>query len=122
MSADNKKKGKEGEDIANDFLLKKGYKIIGRNYRFGKGEIDIIAQTGELLVFVEVKSRKNDEFGRPEYAITQSKQKQIIRIAKAYLYENEIRNVQCRFDVVAISFEKKNNPNINHIENAFIEM
>ena len=122
MKEDNKKSGSEGEDIAAGLLEKKGYHIVKRNFRFGKGEIDIIARKDGLLIFIEVKTRKNLEFGEPEYAVTKSKQKQIIRIARAYLYENNITEVQCRFDVVAILFDNHGIPAINHIENAFIDM
>lgn len=122
MKEDNKKAGLKGENIACGLLEKKGYQIIKRNFRFGRGEIDIIAKKDAMLIFVEVKSRTNKEFGEPEYAVTKSKQKQIIKIARAYLYENNITDIQCRFDVVAISFENFSDPGINHIENAFIDM
>ena len=71
----NKSFGNEGEDIASDYLKNNGYEIIERNYRFHKGEIDIVAKDNETnyLVFVEVKSRKSLEYGEPEYAITPAK-------------------------------------------------
>jgi putative endonuclease len=122
MKEDAKESGRRGEELACTFLVKKGYDIVKRNFRFGHGEIDIIARKEDLLIFVEVKTRTNYEFGEPELAITKSKQKQIIKIAKAYLYINEIYNMQCRFDVVAIMLEKYKEPRLNHIENAFIEM
>jgi putative endonuclease len=111
--------GKKGEEIAEQLLIEKGYTIIKRNFRFGKGEIDIIAKDGDYLVFVEVKSRKNLSFGEPEYAITQSKIKQLKKIAEAYLYINGINNQLCRFDVITIVGEKEEELKINHIENAF---
>ncbi|MFH1194185.1 MAG: YraN family protein [bacterium] len=111
--------GKIGEDIACKFLSDKGFKIIQRNYRFERGEIDIIAEDGDVLVFVEVKTRTNLEYGPPEYAITKSKQKQIKKIAEAYLWEKEIKDRDCRIDVVAIILRKNNKHNINHIPNAF---
>lgn len=122
MKEDAKESGRRGEELACGILAKKGYEIVKRNFRFGHGEIDVIAKKDDLLVFVEVKTRTNYEFGEPEQAISKSKQKQIIKIAKAYLYINEIYNVQCRFDVVAIMLERHKDPRINHIENAFIEM
>ena len=114
-----RKTGNKGEDIACDFLTKLGYEIIKRNYHYGHGEIDIIAKDGEILVFVEVKYRKSLEYGPPELAITNSKQKQIRKVAEAYLYENDIKDTSCRIDVVAILHFPKQEPKINHIINAF---
>ncbi len=121
MSNYNKREfGSKGEELASKFLEKLDYDIVERNYRFGHGEIDIIAKDNKRnhLVFVEVKSRKNDEFGPPELAVTPSKQKQLRKIAAAYLYEKEINDLDCRMDVIAIEFQHKP-PLINHIENAF---
>lgn len=121
MSPGNKALAERGEELAAQILSNKGYEIIERNYRYGHGEIDIIANDpdSKCTVFVEVKSRKNLEFGEPEYAITKSKQRQIRKIAELYLFEKEIHEIDCRFDVVAILFEDFNNPVINHYENAF---
>jgi putative endonuclease len=122
MSEATKKVGDEGEETAVEYLSSKGYEIIERNYRYGKGEIDIIAKDPEknFLVFVEVKSRKNLEYGEPEYAITKNKIRQVKKMAEAYLYENEISEIDCRFDVVAVLFRSKIKPLINHYENAFM--
>lgn len=121
MNLDKKELAKRGEDVAATILAEKGYKIIERNYRYSHGEIDIIAidPKNNCTVFVEVKSRQNLEFGEPEYAITKSKQKQIKKMTELYLYDKEIRELDCRFDVFAILFEDLNNPVINHYENAF---
>jgi len=118
---DRKELAKRGEELAAKILTDKGYNIIERNYRYGHGEIDIIAidQKNGCTIFVEVKARQNLEFGEPEYAITKNKQKQIRRIAELYLFEKEIKEVDCRFDVFAILFEDLNNPGVNHYENAF---
>jgi len=104
------------------FLTEKGFEILHQNYRYGKGEIDIIAIDPEddYTVFVEVKTRKNLDFGEPEYAITKNKQQQVRRIAQLYLYENEIEELECRFDVIAILLENINSPEINHYVNAFM--
>lgn len=114
-----KKTGDKGEEMARRLIESKGYEIIESNYRYGKGEIDIIAKDNDGLVFVEVKSRNNLEFGMPEYAITRKKIKQIRKIAEAYIYEKNIKEVNCRFDVVAILFQGKKSPIIEHYENAF---
>ena len=113
--------GKKGEEIAVKFLKEKGYEILLRNYRYSRGEIDIIAKDPDdgFTVFVEVKTRKNLNYGEPEYAITAGKQKQIKKVAELYLYEKEIREIDCRFDVIAIILEDENNPLITHYVNAF---
>jgi putative endonuclease len=99
-------------------LREQGLEIVETNYRFGRGEIDIIAKDGDVLVFCEVKTRYNDQYGPPEYALTPRKQKQIRRVAGGYLYERELRDQECRFDVVAIRM-CGGKPEINHIKNAF---
>ena len=121
MQLDKKELAKRGEDLAAKILADNGYKIIERNYRYSHGEIDIIAidPKNNCTVFVEVKSRQNLEFGQPEYAITKSKQKQVRKMAELYLYDKEIRELDCRFDVFAILFEDLSNPQVNHYENAF---
>jgi putative endonuclease len=113
--------GKEGEDIAAKYLAEKGFEILDRNFYYSNyGEIDIVANHDSQLVFVEVKSRLNLEFGEPEYAITPKKIKQIKKMAELYLFDKEIEEVNCRFDVVAVLLEDKSNPKITHYENAFM--
>lgn len=121
MTITTKQFGDEGEDIAVDYLLKKGYEIIERNYRFGKGEIDIVAKDPEtgFIVFIEVKSKKNLEFGNPVYSITKNKMKQIKRMAELYLYDKEIKEIDCRFDVVTVLLRGNQKPIIEHFVNAF---
>jgi len=111
--------GSEGENLAEKFLKSKGYQIIKRNFRFGRGEIDIIAKDGDCLVFVEVKTRKSLEFGEPEYAITKSKVRQLKKLAEAYFYVNKIEEQYCRFDVICIIRDVQGNYSIKHLENAF---
>lgn len=113
--------GQEGEDIAAEYLVNNGFELITRNYRFGHGEIDIIVndKSDGYLVFVEVKTRQNLEFGEPEYAITKSKIKQLKKIAEAYVYEKDLNEVECRFDVIAIIWNRETKPKITHYKNAF---
>jgi putative endonuclease len=92
-----------GEDLAASFLEGEGYRILARNYRFERGEIDIIAMDGGELVFVEVKTRETEAFGAPEESITPFKEEQLKKVAEGYLFEQAIENQQCRFDVVAIT-------------------
>lgn len=113
-----KEQGNEGEQIAMRYLKGLGFDIVEMNYRFGHGEIDIVARDGDTLVFCEVKMRKTDAYGDPEYAITPKKQQQIRRVAHGYWFDHEIRDQDCRFDVVAIRM-KRGKPEINHIRNAF---
>ena len=119
MPKTKKEFGKKGEDLACKLLEEKGYEILKRNWRFSHGEIDIVAKDNDILVFIEVKTRSNLEFGPPELAVTKSKQNQIRKMASAYLYINEIKDTDCRIDVVAILFQDSGDPIINHIENAF---
>ncbi|HAB54380.1 MAG: YraN family protein [Ignavibacteria bacterium RIFOXYB2_FULL_35_12] len=121
MTFSTKKTGDKGEELAVELLESKSYTIIKRNYRYGKGEIDIIAKDPqeEGLVFIEVKSRKSLEYGSPEEAITKNKIKQLKRIAELYLYENEIKEILCRFDVIAILMLPGEKPQIEHYVNAF---
>jgi putative endonuclease len=109
--------GQQGEKIAEKHLLQNGYEILDRNFRYKRDEIDLIAQKGEEIVFVEVKTRANDYLGEPEEAVTKSKQKRIIAVAHHYLIENHIE-MESRFDIIAIILNSQT-VKVNHIENAF---
>ena len=109
--------GDWGEDAATLFLKNHGYKIIQRNYRTRRGEIDIIAVDGETTVFIEVKSRKSRNYGAPYEAVTQRKQQQILRVAQQYLVKNGGLDQSIRFDVVSV--ESGDKFSVEHIENAF---
>ncbi|RKY89283.1 YraN family protein [candidate division KSB1 bacterium] len=111
--------GRYGEDIACNYLRKRGYKIIERNFRRSDGEIDIVAEFQGTLVFIEVKTNKKGGFGEPEFRVTQKKQKQIGKMANIYLQEMNLYNIDCRFDVLAIKLEKDGFVKINHIKDAF---
>ncbi len=113
------KLGKEGEEIALRYLKKKKYKIIKKGFRLLKGEIDIIAYDQKTLVFIEVKTRKNFDYGHPEESVTYLKQKQIKKIASGFMSMNNLTNVECRFDVISIMPEKPGSYKLCHIKNAF---
>jgi len=113
-------RGNRGEAIALGFLRTQGLIIVETQYRYGRGEIDIIAREGEVLVFCEVKMRTSDRYGAPEYGVNRRKQAQVRKIAEAYLYEHEIRDQICRFDVVAIEV-KGGRTEIRYLRNAFQE-
>lgn len=121
MTIATKQFGDEGEEIAVEHLVEKGYEIIDRNYRYGKGEIDIIAKDPENgdMVFIEVKSKKNLEFGDPVYSVTKNKMRQLKRMAELYLYDKDINEIDCRFDVITVLLRGKQKPIIEHYENAF---
>ncbi len=114
MAKSSYKKGKIGEKIAVKFLENKGFSVITTNYRTSFGEIDIIAKDREYIVFIEVKLRNSLKNGLPREAVNKSKQKNIIAVAEKYIYENQMSNVDFRFDVIEV-FENS----VTHIENAF---
>ena len=110
--------GKLGEDLAVEELERRGYAILARRYRTRCGEIDIVAQDGDTLVFVEVKARATVEFGIAAEAVTRHKQLQLVRMATDYLARFEGPAGPCRFDVVAID-DCDNHPRITVFQNAF---
>jgi putative endonuclease len=97
-----KELGKRGEELALRFLKKKGYKIVERNYICKMGEMDIIAQEKDTLVFVEVKTRTSTAFGPPQLAVNSAKQMQLSKVALNFLKEKRLEDIKARFDVVAI--------------------
>ncbi len=110
--------GKKGETLALRYLKKEGFRIITQNYRNRIGEIDIIAQEGEVLVFIEVKTRSGDDFGAPQAAVDYRKQLKISQVALSYLSEKGLMSCCCRFDVVAIRTGMKAKQ-VELIRNAF---
>ena len=94
--------GKTGEDLAVAELERRGYAIVARRWRNRAGEIDIIARDGETLVFVEVKAREDHDFGDAAESVTMRKRRTIVRLAKAYVVEQQWLDRPCRFDVVTI--------------------
>ena len=112
----NKRKfGIIGEKIVQGYLVNKGYKIIETNYYTKRGEIDIICQKDNYIIFVEVKTRTNLKFGTPAMAVNYTKRKHIKDVAKMYLYFNKLNGSEIRFDVVEV-FISNGKCNINHIE------
>ena len=110
--------GKKGEDLALDYLKKKGYDIVETNFRYDRAEIDLIARDQNVLVFVEVKARRAGTLGDPEDAVTLRKRDQIRKAAQGYLFKKHLDNAECRFDVLAIEYVA-GAANIRHIEDAF---
>lgn len=116
--------GRRGEDCAVAHLEAAGYRILERNFRFSREEIDIIAfqptprDDGGVIVFVEVKARSGAGFGAPEAAVDEPKQRAIKRVAEAYLHERRLIPSPCRFDVIAVQFEN-DEATVEHFEHAF---
>ncbi|MGE5608542.1 MAG: YraN family protein [Bacillota bacterium] len=110
--------GERGENIAARFLGDKGYKIIARNFRCALGEIDIIARDEETLVFVEVKTRTEDD-PSPEDQVDQAKQHQMTKVAKSFMSRYGWPQPPARFDVVAIVWPEGHEPVIRHTPSAF---
>ena len=108
-------KGTKGEEIVRDYLKKQGMKILEKNFRVKIGEIDIIAKERNTLVFVEVKSATNVNFGNPLYWVTPKKQKRIIRVSQWYLMNKGLQNTSIRYDVVSVNPDRK----VCHVRDAF---
>ena len=98
-------KGNQAEDVACEFLLKKGFRILERNYRFRRNEVDIIAENNQFLVFFEVKFRTTNTFGFPESFVDDKKIDRMMQTAEHYIIKNKI-SMNIRFDILAI--EKEN--------------
>jgi putative endonuclease len=111
--------GKSGEDLASAALERRGYAILERRYRTRGGEIDIVAMDGEVLVFVEVKTRYSSRFGSPAEAITRQKRRQIVSMAADYLARRRPVATGCRFDVVTVTLGALGGPAVEVIPRAF---
>lgn len=107
------KLGKNGEKRARKYLKRSGWKIVEKNFKSPFGEVDIIAKKGDILAFIEVKTRLTDTFGAPSEAVTPARQRRYIQAAKFYFAGREI-DCTVRFDIIEIFQDK-----LNHLENAF---
>ena len=116
--ADHNDFGKLAEELAENFLVEKNYKILAKNYRYLKAEIDIIAQFENQIVIVEVKARATDAFMLPQEAIDKKKIRLIVSAANEFLETNNIE-LETRFDVISVLPNEKGKLEITHIENAF---
>jgi putative endonuclease len=111
--------GKSGEDIACRELRRRGYEILTRRFRTRLGELDIVARDGATIVFVEVKTRSNANFGAPAEAVTALKQRRIWLMASDYLQRQGLHDRPCRFDVVAISIDADGRRLVEVLRGAF---
>lgn len=111
------KLGKKGEQLAFDYLMSKGYYVLEQNWRFSRAEIDIIAMDGEILVFIEVKTRSYDFYGEPASTVDQKKQRLIMDAAS--IYADKINHEwEVRFDIIGLIIDKKST-NLKHYKDAF---
>lgn len=111
--------GRVGEEIAARALLARGYAIVERRYRTEYGEIDIVAEDGETLVFVEVRARATAEFGTAAESVTEGKKRKVSRMAADYLARRHVADRPCRFDVVAIDNALGEEPEVAVYQAAF---
>ena len=113
-----KQTGDVGEEIAADWLQQKGYSVLYRNWRYGRSEVDIVAQINDILVFVEVKTRSSTHFGYPEQFVTSAKESFLLRAADGF--RDQFQYVgELRFDVIAITYPPVGSPEIHHVVDAF---
>ena len=119
--------GRIGEEIAARYLEDRGFRVMERNYRFERSEVDLVCflpapryEDGGELVFVEVKTRRGIGFGLPEEAVGPEKRRHLVKAARAWLYERRMEGSLCRFDVISVMLKEGAEPEINHIENAFL--
>jgi putative endonuclease len=116
--ADHNDLGAIGEQLAIDFLLKNGYTILEKNYRYLKAEVDVIAMKNNTLIAVEVKTRSSSYFGNPEEFVNKKKIKLLVTAIDYYVVKRNL-DVNVRFDIIAITFEK-NTHKLEHLEDAFL--
>jgi putative endonuclease len=110
--------GQQGERIAEEFLRERHYTVITRNYRCVLGEIDLIVQDRDTLVFVEVRSQTGSDFGDPLESVTRRKQRQIAKAALHYVTHQRVENRPLRFDVIGIRWDEEG-PRVLHVKDAF---
>lgn len=117
MTHERKRLGKAGEEEAAKYLRNKGYRILFQNYRVRMGEIDIICEKDTSVVFVEVRSKSSRSYGTGAESVNWQKQKKVRQVAQVFLAQKQWYDRSIRFDVIDVYFT--NEPQINHIENAF---
>ncbi|MCP9448504.1 MAG: YraN family protein [Nitrospira sp.] len=111
--------GRASELMAEQFLRAKGYRILERNLRTSLGELDLVADDGGVLVFVEVKARATEAFGGALLAVGRRKQEKLVRLASQYTAQRRLSDRRCRFDVIAVQGDPAQGGRIVHLENAF---
>lgn len=118
-SDDRRQLGQFGERVAAHHLEAQGYRILRRNWRCARGEIDLVAQAGETLVFVEVKTRRGRAMGTPEEGVTPRKAEKLLQLGQYYLLEQDLEDVDWRIDLVAVELDRRGKLlRCEHIPNA----
>ncbi len=118
---DRKELGRTGEELAQAFLTRHGYRILDRNFHTRWGELDIVARERKDVVFVEVKTRTDTDFASPEESVNFTKQEHLRRAAELWLAEKNPQPLPlCRFDVVTVTFKNGAPPLIEHFKEAFV--
>jgi putative endonuclease len=116
-----KRLGQWGESVAATYLEAQGYEIVGRNWRCARGEIDLIARAGDVLVFVEVKTRRGRTLGTPEEGLTAAKGRKLFELVENYLWRHELDDVEWRLDLVAVELDRDGKLlRCEHIPNAVL--
>jgi len=110
--------GKRGEDLAQEYLREKGYVILETNYRVSNAEVDIVAKYNKIIVFVEVKTRRQTIYGNPEIAVNREKRKNMKRVARGYINLHRHKG-EVRFDIISIVLSMSGQSQITHFEDAF---
>jgi putative endonuclease len=110
--------GIKGEELARKVLRRKGMRVLARNHRTRLGEVDLICQDRDTVVFVEVKARTSDAFGHPSLAVGQRKQKKLRSLAQEYLAGHDLEESPVRFDVVSVKLDR-DPPEVEHLPGAF---
>lgn len=114
--------GDQGENLAASVLREAGYRVLERNYRFERNEVDLVCcdpEEDDEIVFVEVKTRTGTGFGPPEASVTRDKQQALVHVARGYLHERELEGTSARFDVIGILLTD-DEPQVKHYKNAFL--
>ena len=111
--------GRRGEVAACRYLRRHGYRILAQRFRTRIGEIDLVAEEGGEIVFVEVKTRRGDRCGTPEEAVDARKRRRLARLAQAFLQQRRLEDRPCRFDVIAVLWEAGRRPRVDHFRHAF---
>lgn len=119
MTTDRRAAGKRGEEAAARYLRRRGYRIVEANFRTRRGEIDLVAEKGEWIVFVEVRSRADAEHGAPVETIGPAKRRRLVLAATEFLAGRGLTERPCRFDLIGILPGKDEDIEIVHLENAF---
>ena len=118
MTAARQRRGRRGEDLAAQWYVRRGFRVVDRNWRSRRGELDLVLEANGLLVFCEVKTRSSDRFGTPAEAVTRDKQRRVRRLAGEWMTVHRTRARRVRFDVASVLLGR-DGPTIDVLADAF---